>query len=333
MDTDSWRPYICSATRGRVFLSPRLALFVDAAVLEEVAPASDAALLAPALVGRFLAALEGLLARFDAVVGKAPPLTHAHEGRQHVEVAHLPGAAGLAHHGRAGFAVGPAFLRESLQSFAAAGREPFIHHVFGYEASRNYIFPEEFTPPFKYSCAEGPECWGWLNQGFVNIMGCLLLADRPGGVGFSYFGHSAAAFRSGMEGHLLFYIARRAGLQCGAPRSGGGEACGFAEAFLHERLPWAPHQSLDNLFSGIISVLFRAHGGARFLRGVFRALPHLRARLPAHIFDHGVACENIVAACSVGAREDLSPFFGGLGFPVGAAQSARIAALLAACAN
>ena len=322
-ETSTYEPYIVSAQVGSVYLSARLCLFLDAAVLAEVSPEA----LTPSRVRQFLAALEALLCRMDAVVGRAPPVTHAYRGRQVVEVAHLPGAAGLAHHGRAGFAVGPAFLRESLLSFDADSA-PFIHHVFGYEAFRNYIAPEVFTPPYKYSCLEGEECWGWWNQGLVNIVACLLLSDAPSGsVGFSYFGHSSAAFRAGMEAHLLVYLARRHGVACGA---GDARAClAFEDAFLHERLPWAPHQSLDNLYSGILSVLFRAHGGAQFLAGLFACTPHLHARLPAGVRDVRTAGENIFLACSVGARRSLAPFFEGLGFVLSAEAKGLVDALIA----
>ena len=51
---------------------------------------------------------------------------------------------------------------------------PFLHQVFYYETMRNYIFPDEFTPVFDYCLDEGPDCWGWVNQGFVNVVGCLM---------------------------------------------------------------------------------------------------------------------------------------------------------------
>jgi hypothetical protein len=318
-DTTSWTPYIVTATSGRVLLGARVALFIDAAVLDEVGPDS----LTPSRTAQFLAALEVLLSRYDSVVGRVPPVTHAYQGRSVVEVAHLPGAAGLAHHGRAGFAAGPAFLRESLLSFDSP--TPFLHHVFGYEAFRNYIFPESFTPPFKYSCLEGPECWGWWNQGFVNIMGCLLCSDCPSGVGFSYFGHSSASFRAGMESHLLVYLARIAA----APPS----RLTFEDVFLHERLPWAQHQSLDNLYSGILSQLFTCHGGARFLAGLFRCIPHLASRLPTSTADHATASENMMLACSAGAQCSLVPFFEGLGFPLRQEAKDLVPVLICACAE
>jgi hypothetical protein len=49
---------------------------------------------------------------------------------------------------------------------------------------RNYIFPDEFTPVFDYCLLEGPDCWGWVNQGFVNVVGAVLCAQMPGGIGF-----------------------------------------------------------------------------------------------------------------------------------------------------
>lgn len=307
--TTAYLPYIVSATSGTVFLSARLCLFVDAACLAEVTPAA----LAPPLVAAFLLRLEALLRRLDAAVGRAPPVTHAHRGRQCVEVAHLGGAAGLAHHGRAGCAVGPAFLRESL----AGG---FLHHAFCYELTRNYIFPETFTPLFKLSCLEGDECWGWLNQGFVNILGCLLCVE--GGLAFNYFGHTAQGFRAGMEAHLLVYLARRHGLQ-GAP-------CAWEDVFLHERLPWAPSQSLDNLYSGVLSVLFQCHGGQRFFEGFFAALPHLAARLPQGLRDVRTTSDNFFLACSAGAQASLAPFFEGLGFPVSEEAKGLVGAVVAA---
>ena len=307
----TYAPYIVAATSGTVFLGTRVSLFIDAAVLEEVSPAA----LAPPLVAAFLARLEALLARLDAAVGRAPPVTHAHAGRQCVEVAHLGGgAAGLAHHGRAGCACGPAFLRESTLG-------GLLHHAFCYELTRNYIFPDSFTPPFKLSCLEGDECWGWLNQGFVNILGCLLCTEGES-IPFTYFGRSAQGFRAGMEGHLLAYIARRHGLQ-GAP-------CAWEDVFLHERLPWAPSQSLDNLYSGMLSVLFQCHGGKRFFRGFFAALPHLAARLPAGLRDARTTSDNLFLACSAGAQRSLAPFFEGLGFPLSEDAKGLVGAVVAA---
>ncbi len=42
---------------------------------------------------------------------------------------------------------------------------------------------------------------------------------------------------------------------------GGGYA--WEDVFMHERLPWAAHQSLDNVYSGLISRLAKAYGGVR----------------------------------------------------------------------
>ena len=41
------------------------------------------------------------------------------------------------------------------------------------------------------------------------------------------------------------------------------------DVFRHERLPWAAHQSLENVYSGLLVKMFKAHGGVRFLRRWF----------------------------------------------------------------
>ena len=296
-----YRPYILppSTTTGVLYFGPRIAVFLAAgAATAEVGDTVGA-------MPRVLAALESLFACFEDITGFTPPLTHAFRGRLLCEVDHLPSAAGLAHHGRAGFAVGPAFLRESLASFG--GPAPFLHHVFGYEMFRNFIVPEVFTPPFKH-CTETESSWGWLNQGFVNIMGCLALSEGTCGAGFSYFGHSSAAFRAGMEAQLLVYALRLHGV-------GGAPRLGWRDVFLCERLPWAPGTSLDNLYSGLLSALFRAHGGRAFLRGFFRALPILNARCPAGVRDFHTAAENLYLASCAGAGADVWPLFEALGWP------------------
>lgn len=320
--TTSWAPYILppASTSGTAYLGSRICIFVaSGAAAAEVGSAACMPLV--------LLALERLQSRFEAATGWVPPLTHHFRGRLLCEVDHLPNAAGLAHHGRGGFAVGPAFLRQSLDSFAGGGGG-FLHHVFTYELCRNFISPEAFTPPFQ-ACCETEASWGWLNQGFVNITGCLLLSE-PGGAGFSYFGHTAASFRAGMEGHVLVYMCRLRGV--------GGAPLAWEGVFLKERLPWAPAQSLDNLYSGVLSLLFRGFGGARFLRGFFAALPALRGRLPAGLRDHRTAAENFALACCAGAggegpREWL---VGGLGWPQprpGWGEALEAALLLAAAAR
>ncbi len=104
--------------------------------------------------------LESMLMLFDMCVGKSPALSNPFCGRVRYEIAFLPGAAGLAGHGHAGVAVGPAFIKAMIDGHAA-GR-PYIDHVFYYESTRNYIFPEEFTVAFDYRLAESPDCWGWV---------------------------------------------------------------------------------------------------------------------------------------------------------------------------
>ena len=110
---EDYTAYISCGSKVTAYLGPRLALIVDddAGLASELAAAGDA------LMGAVVNALERLLALFDRCVGKAPPVTAPLEGRVRYEVAYLDGAGGLAHHGVAGIAVGPDFLKQTINSF------------------------------------------------------------------------------------------------------------------------------------------------------------------------------------------------------------------------
>ena len=284
--------YIFGGRTVRAYLGARVALVIDAGVpapLWEALSRGDAATRAG--VWSLVAALERLLLDFDDVVGRAPALTAPLRGRARVEVGFLPGAAGLAHHGSAGIAVGPAFVESWLRG--AAEGAPQLQHVFGYEMMRNYIFPEEFTAVFDYACKEGPQSWGYINQGFVNIVGCLLCVDAA--VPFDYHGYSAAQFCEQMEADVAAFA---------------GGAWTWSDAFEHDRLPWNSGRSLDNLYSGVLVALWRRGGRRRFLRRWFRgAIPMLLARKPASKADVACARDNFFFAACYAANENLTPYF------------------------
>jgi len=290
--------YIHCSPLATAYLGRRLALIVDSACGE---PLLSLCAAHPAALASVLADLERLLDAFDSVLGKSPPLTCSLQGRSLCEVSFLPNAAGLAHHGRAGFAVGPAFLEQSIASHlpAALPRGPFISHVFTYEACRNYIFPQEFTAVFDYQCSEGPACTGWVNQGFVDVLGSLLCSDS--GIGFDYHGHTLAAFHKSMEDEVDSFLAS------GLP---------WDSVFLHERFPWNAARSLDNLYAGLLIRLWRGHGRLLFLRRFFQAIPLLLARCPVGTEDVETARENFFLAACFAARSDLSAFFAELRWPL-----------------
>ena len=114
----------------------------------------------------------------------------------------------------------------------------FLHHAFWYETTRNYIWPDEFTALFDYELrylssrsltreypptqraflshvptsrlrSDRPDCWGWVNQGFVNVLGALIspctggpgLTD-PLPVGFTYYGRDRDEFMADMEAQV-----------------------------------------------------------------------------------------------------------------------------------
>ena len=83
-----------------------------------------------------------------------------------------------------------------------------INHVFFYETTRNYIFPAIFTSVLDYSLSGGPMDWGWVNQGFIDVIGCLFseTLQQPS-VEFYYYGSSRQQFMDMMEANLFTYMA------------------------------------------------------------------------------------------------------------------------------
>jgi len=138
-----------------------------------------------------------------------------------------------------------------------------------------------------------------VNQGFVNVLGTLLLdelGDDPR-VGFSYHGHSREKFLSDMEAQVSRHV-------------GGGHD--WSTTFMHERVKWDPSTSLDNVYSGILINLWRAHGRGAFLTRFFIAL---NDRPCVSKEDAQGASENFAIAVSRAARADLTDYFHSLRWP------------------
>ena len=326
--------YIAGSASATAFLTARVAL-----VVSDSCPPSLLSLCAmqPQALLALARDLERLLELFDACVGRRPPVTTSSLGRRvRVEVDFLEGAAGLAHHGRAGFAVGPAFAEECARSrCAGVGTGALLSHVFTYECCRNYLFAE-FTSVVDYAVARGvvsrgtqvavePSCWGWVNQGFVNCLGVLLFLDDdgPGGLAtrsaVDYHGQNAEGFLASMEAALQRHI--------------DDTSLSWEDTFMHECLPWAEHQSLDNVYSGLLVRLWRGEGRGAFLARFFQvALPTLRGngRLPRDKGDFATARENLFLACSIAARRDLGAEFAKLRLPLRAGVAGELALLLVA---
>lgn len=336
---DAYERHIACSSRVTVLLGSRVALVIDEECGLQVGSwiAIPSTLVA---VGACIDSIERLLAAFDGCVGRVPTAVRPYHGRAtRIEVAFLEGAAGLAHHGVAGCAVGPAFIGDMVRAAAAdaalvasfsgsatslvtglSAVTVTMPHVLCYELCRNYIFPEEFTPVLDYclfasrdaGAALSPSCWGWVNQGFVNVLGTLLLDQLEDPiVGFSYHGHSRDKFLGDMEAHLARYVA------------GGGT---WEDTFMHERLRWDPNSSLDNVYSGILISLWRAHGRGAFLTRFFQALKNLR---PVSKDDVQGARENFALAAGRAARADLTGYFATLRWPL---RPTAAAALITAAA-
>lgn len=307
--------HIAGSPTVAVLLGRRVALVIDDSAETRAELPVDAIFdgpLTPACAS-VISMLEQLMQLFDDCV-RAPPVPGHLYGRTRVEVMNLNHAAGLAHHGVGGIAVGPSLFLSCVEAHSRGER--VLEHVFGYELCRNYIFPSEFTPVFDYRLVEGPACWGWVNQGFVNVLGCLLSGEMPG-VTFHYYGRDREGFMRSMEEHVFKYM--------------DDARLGWDAVFMHERLPWDAHTSLDNVYSGILVMLYRTYG-PRALRGWFRSIPLLLQRCPASKEDVATARDNFYLAASVAAGQDLAPWFQSkLKWPISdAVRHGTVDALLAA---
>mmetsp|Transcript_18171 Transcript_18171/g.26239 ORF Transcript_18171/g.26239 Transcript_18171/m.26239 type:complete len:384 (+) Transcript_18171:326-1477(+) len=160
---------------------------------------------------------------------------------------------------------------------------------------RNYIFPEVFTAVLDYSLSGGSADWGWVNQGFIDVTGCLVSDTIFPPVTFNYYGNNREAFMNSMESKLITYVSN--------------SAYNWSNTFMHDRLPWSPSESVDNLFAGILVNLYRYEGGFSFMSGFFRALPGLVPRAPKSKLDNQAARDNFYLAASIGAQKNLLGFF------------------------
>jgi len=278
-------------------------------------------------------AVDNLINAFTKCVARIPTPNYYQNRPFHIESAYI-NAAGLASHGTYGMACGPSFIND----FYKSALDPIayknnlgeiwtndnpndlsivIPHVLCYEICRNYIFPDEFTPVFDYCLLDSrdpnakisPSNWGWVNQGFVNITGTLLVADMESNIGFNYGGHSMKWFFNYMENHLDQYIL-------------GGLS--WDETFMHDRLLWAPDTSLDNVYSGIIIRLWRNYGRRDFLRRWFASIP----LLIVHNKNSIIARENFFIAACMGAQQNLQSYFVMLRWPIRSEVYTKVNTLL-----
>jgi hypothetical protein len=134
-----------------------------------------------------------------------------------------------------------------------------------------------------------------VNQGFIDVTGCLVSDTISPPVSFNYYGNDREAFMSSMETKLVTYVSN--------------SAFNWNNTFMQNRLPWSPSESVDNLFAGILVNLYRYEGGFSFMSGFFHALPGLVPRAPKSKLDNQAARDNFYLAASIGAQKNLLDFF------------------------
>ncbi|CAE7266561.1 unnamed protein product [Symbiodinium sp. CCMP2456] len=304
MELQNYQKYITGSGHVVVYAGERVALVLpDTARTASFNPDSNQE--TSEAMELVVSNLQKMLYIYDDVVGMVPTYFTGDarlEGRIPMEVNFID-AAGLAKAVKAGCAVGPAFLQGMFEK--ALERKSVVDHIFFYENFRNYMFPHVYTKVLDYHTYDGELSWGWVNQGIINIIGCLISEDITPPVAFYYFGKDRGEFMSSMEANLMTYV--------------HDEQYNQENTFMRERLPWRHSSSVDNLYSGLWSFLYRKCGGTEFLKGFFHSLPELLSRAPSSKQDYLTAMENFYIAASIGAKHDLSAFFeGDLRWQIGA---------------
>lgn len=201
----------------------------------------------------FLEYYEKVLTYYQKIINFTPNpnrISQKYGKNQLIEVSWL-NAGGLAGHGTFGIAVGPHYLEETYEKIF--NNEKVLHQIFYYETFRNFINPDVFTPCFDYMTKQ-ESCYGWVNQGFVNIVGCLLCKDLD--LEFNYYGTYRDKFMEDMEKVVEEFISKKIDWNEGVGK--------------HHLLPYNKNHSIDNYWSGLISILYRHCGGSDFLQEFFK---------------------------------------------------------------
>jgi len=327
----NYQKYIACGPKVTAFCGPKVALIIDEAdwLTETKFPVallynSDQGL---EIMGTAIDSLERLVSAFDSIVPNTPDASAPYNGRPiRLECAYLGDAGGLAGHGTYGLAVGPAFIVQYLNSIADPNayhlyqssywqldnpvKFPiYYQHVIGYELCRNYIFPNIFTPVFQYGVNTDPRSasntvgnvpstsivvnnssYGWINQSFVNITGLLLELDMKPSVGFNYNGYSYQWFMNYMMNYIHKYV---------------DDGKSWSNTFLYEFVEWSPLNSLDNVYSGLLAILWGSYGRSAFLKNWFECLPKLQPTNNNYV----IAADNYFIASCYGAQLNLSNYF------------------------
>jgi len=280
--------------------------------------------------------LDKLIDQFVLTINRNPSSNLYKNKSIRVEIAFL-NASGLAFHGIAGIAVGPAFLinffNSCMKKLENAANIIKIEQIFTYEFSRNYIFPDTFFPILNYNVYNYLDrnnsnknaitydynyttC---VSQGFVNILGGFLTLNFNPPIGYNYSGYDLPGMFAKMEYHLNMYI------------NGNYK---WDDVFMYDRLIWNTDESLDNLYSGLLIHLWKNYNtNNMFLIRFFKAINLMIPNRHPQNFQYSsnissptndgstqdpianlrlnsqTASENFYIASSYAAKQDLYTYF------------------------
>lgn len=211
-------------------------------------------------------------------------------------------ASGLSAPQMSGAYIGPAFIEADYENHKKNLNT--LHQIMFYETTRNFM---KLSGKVEYSHSDSPSNYGWMNQGWINILGCLF--SKYIGVTFWYGSTvydknsiTADQFIQSMLDQLNIYLINLRytfDSVFNAPTKDG--SC---------RLPWNYNESLDNLTAGLLAYLYINYGNSefswlkRFMRS-FLLLPWIQ------LTNMQGALDNYYLAASRASNKDLIDFFAG----------------------
>jgi len=279
------------------------------------------------VMGAALLGLENLVSAFvNLEITPKPLVLNPYNDRPiRVEVSYLGNAGGLGSMGRSGIALGPGFIKEYLNSIIdpkgfnlwrntfwqldnPIDKIPPIYyqHAMGYELCRNYIPTEWFDIGvyFNYYMSTSNQRYDnpadiqldtsfpgvLIPNGIIDTLGVFLVADMNPIAGLCYADWSLQNYLIRNIAHLEMYV---------------NNEDPWEKTFLYAHIEWAPTMGLDNIYAGLLAILWGSYGRTDFLKNFLAHVPSL----PPTNSDVKIALNNFFITSCYGAKLNLITYF------------------------
>ncbi len=301
-------------------------------------------------LARMLTTLRSMYSMYQEIFGVIKPGSLKIKGEKGLYINYIVeylDAGGQSGPGFSGALIGPDFFRSVYQ--ANQRGENRLEHIFFYETTRNFMF---YSNRMEYSHPDDPNNWGWVNQAFMDVMGCLISLLVP--AVFYYAGQDRDAFIKDRTDLLDVYLNnpgqwnfqntfnQPATTLPDCPQPGSAPCCtpppppGACAKFT--RVPFSLFRSLNDLYAGILSHLYLTYGEFPWLRKFMKSFLILPVSFTSATDNSWqIAVDNYYLASSRAvqpAGQDLIGFFGqngkgSLRWPISAKAQNQVQAFMA----